>query len=179
MMGIIFVHLAVEIFYYWEVLRTILPFFACPHYPLFDRAFGPRVWHRVKKNSFFLLRKQYTQYIPISILVVLRTILNTYFNLTRWYRTPGTHDPEPTTLLCSCNGAFTDRSIFRLNSREWDSRRSPMTNYKKLSWRHRVTLFFSGKDSLKIDRSVKMPLHRPSMGAVGSGSWVPENTNIA
>ena len=52
-----------------------------------------------------------------------------------------------------------------------------MTNYKKLSWRHRVTepelpLFFSGKDSLKIDRSIKMPLHRPSMGAVGSGSWV-------
>ena len=33
---------------------------------------------------------------------------------------------------------------------------------------------FSGKDSLKIDRSVKMPLHRPSMGAVGSGSWVPD-----
>ena len=24
-------------------------------------------------------------------------------------------------------------------SREWDSHRSPMTNYKKLSWRHRVT----------------------------------------
>ena len=34
-------------------------------------------------------------------------------------------------------------------------------------------MFFSGKDSLKINRSVKMPLHRPSMGAVGSGSWVP------
>ena len=28
---------------------------------------------------------------------------------------PGTHDPEPTTLLCSCNGVFTDRFIFRLN----------------------------------------------------------------
>ena len=27
----------------------------------------------------------------------------------------GTHDPEPTTLLCSCNGVFTDRFIFRLN----------------------------------------------------------------
>ena len=24
-------------------------------------------------------------------------------------------------------------------SREWDSHGSPMTNYKKLSWRHRVT----------------------------------------
>ena len=24
-------------------------------------------------------------------------------------------------------------------SREWDSHRSPMTNYKKLSWRNRVT----------------------------------------
>ena len=64
---------------------------------------------------------------------------------------------------------------------EWDSHRSPITNYNKLSWRHRVTepelpLFFSGKDSLKIDRSVKMPLHRPSMGAVGSGSWVPATT---
>ena len=28
---------------------------------------------------------------------------------------PGTHDPEPTILLCSCNGVFTDRFIFRLN----------------------------------------------------------------
>ena len=28
---------------------------------------------------------------------------------------PGTHDPEPTTLLCSCNGVFTDRFTFRLN----------------------------------------------------------------
>ena len=27
----------------------------------------------------------------------------------------GTHDLEPTTLLCSCNGVFTDRFIFRLN----------------------------------------------------------------
>ena len=27
----------------------------------------------------------------------------------------GTHDPEPTTLLCSCNGVFTDRFTFRLN----------------------------------------------------------------
>ena len=27
----------------------------------------------------------------------------------------GTHDPEPTTLLCSCNGVFKDRFIFRLN----------------------------------------------------------------
>ena len=25
------------------------------------------------------------------------------------------HDPEPTTLLCSCNVVFTDRFIFRLN----------------------------------------------------------------
>ena len=59
-----------------------------------------------------------------------------------------------------------------------------MTNYKKLSSRHRVTepelpLFFSGKDSLKIVRSVKMPLHRPSMGAVGSGSWVPATTTFS
>ena len=58
-----------------------------------------------------------------------------------------------------------------------------MTNYKKLSWRHRVTepelpLFFSGKDSLKIDRPVKMPLHRPSMGVVGSGSWVPDTVEV-
>ena len=37
-------------------------------------------------------------------------------------------------------------------------------------------MFFSGKDSLEIDRSVKMPLHRPSMGAVGSRSWVPATT---
>ena len=46
---------------------------------------------------------------------------------------------------------------------------------KLTSYGHRTgTAFvFSGKDSLKIDRSVKMPLHRPSMGAVGSGSWVP------
>ena len=28
---------------------------------------------------------------------------------------PGTHDPEPTTLLCSCHGVFTDRFIFGLN----------------------------------------------------------------
>ena len=28
---------------------------------------------------------------------------------------PGTNDPEPTTLLCSCNGVFTDQFIFRLN----------------------------------------------------------------
>ena len=27
----------------------------------------------------------------------------------------GTHDPELTTLLCSCHGVFTDRFIFRLN----------------------------------------------------------------
>ena len=27
------------------------------------------------------------------------------------YVASGTHDPEPTTLLCSCNGVFTDRFI--------------------------------------------------------------------
>ena len=31
------------------------------------------------------------------------------------HRMAGTHDPEPTILLCSCNGVFTDRFIFRLN----------------------------------------------------------------
>ena len=29
----------------------------------------------------------------------------------------------------------------------------------------------------KIDQSVEMPLHRLSMGAVGSGSWVPGMTD--
>ena len=82
-------------------------------------------------------------------------------------------------LYCVRVTAFSQTDLFLdWISREWDSHRSPMTNYRKLSWRHRVTkpelpLFFSGKDSLKIGRSVKMPLHRPSMGAVGSGSWVP------
>ena len=37
-----------------------------------------------------------------------------------------------------------------------------------------MPLFFPEKIVLKIDRSVKMPLHRPSMGAVGPGSWVPD-----
>ena len=31
------------------------------------------------------------------------------------YVMSGTHDPEPTTLPCWCNGVFTDRFIFRLN----------------------------------------------------------------
>ena len=35
--------------------------------------------------------------------------------LKRFYAEAGTHDPEPTTLLCSCNGVLTDRFIFRLN----------------------------------------------------------------
>ena len=35
-------------------------------------------------------------------------------NVNQWL-IAGTHDPEPTTLLCSCNGVFTDRFIFRLN----------------------------------------------------------------
>ena len=43
--------------------------------------------------------------------------------------TTGTHDP-----------AFSQTDLFLdWISREWDSHRRPMTNYKKLSWRHRVT----------------------------------------
>ena len=94
--------------------------------------------------------------------------------------TSGTHDPEPTTLLCSCNGVFTDRFIFRLNFPRMRLPQEPdekLQEIKLTSQGHRTgTAFvFSGKDSLKIDRSVKLPLHRPSMGTIGSGSWVPVN----
>ena len=42
-------------------------------------------------------------------------------------------------LYCVHVTAFSQTDLFLdWISREWDSHRSPMTNYKKLSWRHRV-----------------------------------------
>ena len=43
-------------------------------------------------------------------------------------------------LYCVRVTAFSQTDLFLdWISREWDSHRSPMTNYKKLSWRYRVT----------------------------------------
>ena len=43
-------------------------------------------------------------------------------------------------LYCVRVTAFSQTDLFLdWISREWDAHRSPMTNYKKLSWRHRVT----------------------------------------
>ena len=43
-------------------------------------------------------------------------------------------------LYCVRVTAFSQTDLFLdWISREWDSHKSPMTNYKKLSWRHRVT----------------------------------------
>ena len=56
-----------------------------------------------------------------------------------------------------------------------------MTNYKKLSWRHRVTepelplffdLKFAGRASLKINLLVKTPFHRRCM-EVARSRWAP------
>ena len=92
----------------------------------------------------------------------------------------GTHDPEPT-LYCVRVTAFSQTDLFLdWISREWDSHRSPMTNYKKLSWRHRVTdpelpLIFdliAGRASLKINLLVKTPFHRRCM-EVARSRWAP------
>ena len=43
-----------------------------------------------------------------------KAIAGMFFDGTMYHKA-GTHDLEPTTLLCSCNGVFTDRFIFGLN----------------------------------------------------------------
>ena len=59
-----------------------------------------------------------------------------------------------------------------------DSRGRTTTNHKKLIWRHCITepelpFYHKRKRSPKINRSVKMPRHRFSMGVVCSYSLAP------
>ena len=52
------------------------------------------------------------------------------------YQEPITRSQQ---VYCVRVTAFSQTDLFLdWISREWDSHRSPMTNYKKLSWRHRV-----------------------------------------
>ena len=93
---------------------------------------------------------------------------------------PGTHDPDPKAPIPGlCNGIFTDRSIFRLSFPE-------KTKAVPVRWPYDVSLIscnwssgscgslIRGKFNLKINRSVKTPLHEHSR-VVGSGSWVPDS----
>ena len=80
-----------------------------------------------RKNSENILRKEqnFNVFLKVSqgkkgrrgvtrVINAKDKLANAYV-LKRFYAEAGTHDPEPTTLLCSCNGVLTDRFIFRLN----------------------------------------------------------------
>ena len=83
------------------------------------------------------------------------------------WEVPGTHDPQATTPLCWCHGVFTDRFIFRLNFARKRLPQEPDDQLQETnltSYGHRigetavvVVVFFFGKGSLKLARSVKMP----------------------
>ena len=69
-------------------------------------------------------------------------------------------------LYCVRVTAFSQTDLFLdWISREWDSHRSPMTNYKKLSWRHRVT------------EPEVSPFHRRCM-EVARSRWAPDPCHI-
>ena len=106
------------------------------------------------------------------------------------YQLPGAHHQEPAITPCSCHSVFTDWSIYSWISLEFTSPQEPKwpmqsqarTNANMSTCSREVALFypflsvpmqtgiflFRGKKKLKIDWSVKMPLHRLIMRVAGS-----------
>ena len=130
------------------VLQPALGLFrGCFRNPSFDHA-----WKRgygIKHTNFVYYGQIVAKIAGETLIDVTVHIMNTYVttfchmigHVTEWAWKKG---QEPMTrslqLYCVRVRAFSQTDLFLdWISREWDSHRSPMTNYKKLSWRHRVT----------------------------------------
>ena len=96
---------------------------------------------------------------------------------------PGAYEQEHATPLYFCHGVFIDRFIFRSNllwmRLPWECH----SQSQDTNWRHCVIgpelrFFHKRKGVLKIDRSVKMPWHRLSMGVASSCSSAPGLTFV-